>query len=50
VPGGHQARGVGGVFKDGLAGRGGDGKQGRLIEKKWHCKRHAKRLQMRARK
>jgi hypothetical protein len=37
-----------GVFKDGLGGRGGDGRQGRRIEEKWHCHSHASRLQMRA--
>jgi hypothetical protein len=36
------------VFKDGLGGRGSDGKKGRMIEEKWHCNLHGQRLRMRA--
>jgi hypothetical protein len=38
------------VFKDGLGGKGSDGKQGHMIEREWHCHKHGSRLQMRARR
>jgi hypothetical protein len=39
-----------GVFKDGLGGRGSDGKHGRMIGEEWHCWKHGQRLVMRARR
>jgi hypothetical protein len=32
------------VYKDGVAGRGSDGKKGRRVEGVWHCGKHGIRL------